>query len=64
MSSVIGRIIDRLKRVEREKPSMRQAVVTDNDPLTIRLAGSDVEVRVNGINGLGYDVNDVVTVYS
>ena len=41
---------------------MRQAVVTDNDPLTIRLAGSDVEVRVNGINGLGYDVNDVVTV--
>lgn len=59
---MLRRLVDRLKRVEREKVSWCQAVVTDNDPLTIKLKGSDTEVRVQGIDGIGYDVNAVVTV--
>jgi hypothetical protein len=60
--SLWQRVLQRLRRVEREKVSWKQAVVTGNSPLTIKLNGSETEVQVSGIDGLGYNVNDVVTV--
>lgn len=56
------RVARELQRLNGSKVGWRQAVVTDDDPLTVKLGGSDIEVLVAGIDGLSYPVGDVVTV--
>jgi sugar lactone lactonase YvrE len=56
------RIAMELKELRGSRVGWRQGVVTDDDPLTVRLGGSGTEVLVQGIDGLVYNVSDVVTV--